>query len=177
MAVSKGNGGKKLTPKQQRFVEEYLVDLNAAAAARRAGYSAKTAKLIGFENLTKPHLVAIIEERKKALAQDAGITVAEVLRELRAVYRSRLTDFGTWGEGKLTLTESADLTDEQSAALSEIQQTKDGQIKVKLHAKGDALDKAMRYLGLYTPEAAGGSIVVNVLAAASVQPSQETDNV
>ena len=43
----------RLTDKQKRFVEEYLVDLNATEAAKRAGYSEKTAYSIGFENLKK----------------------------------------------------------------------------------------------------------------------------
>ena len=50
-----------LTAKQQTFVDEYLVDLNATQAAIRAGYSKKTAKEIGHENLTKPHIAAAIE--------------------------------------------------------------------------------------------------------------------
>ncbi|MFR7383035.1 MAG: terminase small subunit, partial [[Clostridium] leptum] len=44
----------KLTAKQQRFVDEYLIDLNATQAAIRAGYSEKTAFSIGTENLRKP---------------------------------------------------------------------------------------------------------------------------
>ncbi len=50
----------KLTPKQSRFVEEYLIDLNATQAAIRAGYSEKTARAIGAENLTKPNIVAAL---------------------------------------------------------------------------------------------------------------------
>jgi hypothetical protein len=45
-----------MTPKQARFVQEYLIDLNAAQAAIRAGYSAKTARVIGHENLTNPDI-------------------------------------------------------------------------------------------------------------------------
>lgn len=50
----------KLTPKQQRFVKEYTLDYNAAAAAARAGYSARSAEVIGFENLRKPSIAAAI---------------------------------------------------------------------------------------------------------------------
>ena len=46
----------KLTAKQERFVEEYLVDLNATRAAIRAGYSENTAAAVGCENLTKPNI-------------------------------------------------------------------------------------------------------------------------
>ena len=46
----------KLTAKQKKFVEEYLIDLNATQAAIRAGYSTESAKEIGCENLTKPNV-------------------------------------------------------------------------------------------------------------------------
>ena len=52
----------KLTPKQQRFVDEYLIDLNATQAAIRAGYSPKTAHSIGAENLIKPEVQKAIEQ-------------------------------------------------------------------------------------------------------------------
>ena len=56
----------KLNAKQQLFVEEYLVDLNATQAAIRAGYSKKTAKEMGYENLTKPHIAdAIVKAKDK----------------------------------------------------------------------------------------------------------------
>ena len=51
----------KLTPKQQRFVDEYLIDLNATQAAIRAGYSPKTAQQMGAENLSKPVIAEAIE--------------------------------------------------------------------------------------------------------------------
>ena len=52
-----------MTPKQQRFCDEYLIDLNATQAAIRAGYSKRTAQAIGAENLTKPLLKEYIEKR------------------------------------------------------------------------------------------------------------------
>lgn len=53
-----------LTDKQQRFVDEYLIDLNATQAAIRAGYSEKTAKEIGSENLTKPNIAKVTKKEK-----------------------------------------------------------------------------------------------------------------
>ena len=53
-----------LTPKQQRFVEEYLIDLNATQAAIRSGYSEKTARDIGCENLAKPNIAKAIKKLK-----------------------------------------------------------------------------------------------------------------
>ena len=73
-----------LTPKQAAFVREYLVDLNAAAAARRAGYSEKTARKIGQENLTKPDIAAAIEAAQSERAERLQLTADDVLKGLHA---------------------------------------------------------------------------------------------
>ena len=74
-----------LTPKQQRFVEEYLVDLNATQAAIRAGYSPDTARAIGCENLTKPDIAQAIAEAKRAVSERTEITQDWVLKNLKFV--------------------------------------------------------------------------------------------
>lgn len=71
-----------LTPKQQRFVEEYLIDLNATQAAIRAGYSEKTAKEIGSENLTKPNIAKAIQEAQESLSNKTQLTVDIVVQGL-----------------------------------------------------------------------------------------------
>lgn len=77
----------KLTAKQQAFIDEYLIDLNATQAAIRAGYSKKTANRIGTENMSKPVIKNAIEQRMKA-KEDARIAQQdEVLKYLTAVMR------------------------------------------------------------------------------------------
>ena len=77
----------KLTAKQQRFCDEYLIDLNATQAAIRAGYSEKTAAVIATENLRKPNITEYIEKRM-AEKEDALIAKQdEVLKYLTAVMR------------------------------------------------------------------------------------------
>ena len=71
-----------LTPKQQRFVEEYLIDLNATQAAIRAGYSEKTAKVIAAQNLSKLNVQEAIEEAQSKRAEQTQIDAAYVLRRL-----------------------------------------------------------------------------------------------
>ncbi|WP_321917802.1 terminase small subunit [Burkholderia cepacia] len=73
---------KKLTAKQQRFVDEYLVDLNASAAARRAGYSERTARAIGDENLTKPDIQAAIAAAMTARSERTKVTSDRVLQRM-----------------------------------------------------------------------------------------------
>lgn len=81
---------RKLTEKQERFIDYYIELGNATEAARRAGYSEKTAKQIGSENLTK--LDFFIKERLKEL-EDARIAKAEeVLKYLTSVMRGEETE-------------------------------------------------------------------------------------
>lgn len=72
-----------LTPKQQRFIDEYLIDLNATQAAIRAGYSQDTAKQIGHENLTKPDLAEAIALARQAQTERTQINADYVLQTVR----------------------------------------------------------------------------------------------
>ena len=71
-----------LTPKQAAFVREYLIDMNAAGAAVRAGYSEHTARMIGCENLGKPEIAEAIAEAQRERAERTQITADRVLAEL-----------------------------------------------------------------------------------------------
>lgn len=73
---------KKLTPKQERFVEEYLTDLNATQAAIRAGYSKKTAGWIGPQLIGKSHISDAISARRDALSKKINVTHERILTEM-----------------------------------------------------------------------------------------------
>ncbi len=75
----------KLTQKQQRFCEEYIVDLNATQAAIRAGYSKRTAKVIAYENLTKPYISDFIASLMKEISDKTGITVLNTVQFIKEV--------------------------------------------------------------------------------------------
>ncbi|NOV01358.1 terminase small subunit [Paenibacillus planticolens] len=82
----------KLTEKQKRFADFYLETGNATEAAIKAGYSKKTAKEVGYENLTKPHLKAYIEEK---IAEKDSQRIAkqdEVLEFLTNVLRGQVKE-------------------------------------------------------------------------------------
>ncbi len=74
-----------MTPKQQRFCEEYLIDLNATQAAIRSGYSKKTAASIGEENLRKPEIKAAIEKGMSKRAIRAELSADAVVNELKRI--------------------------------------------------------------------------------------------
>ncbi len=82
---------RKLTPKQERFVEEYLVDLNASAAARRAGYSEKTSDRIGPELLGKTCVREAIAAKKAERSERTGITADDVVQMIRRQYEINST--------------------------------------------------------------------------------------
>jgi len=79
----------KMTAKQQRFCDEYLIDLNATQAAIRAGYSGKTANRIGTENLSKPVIKAYLAERMSEKESELIADQDEVLRYLTSVMRGK----------------------------------------------------------------------------------------
>ena len=76
---------KGITAKQKKFVDEYLVDLNATQAAMRAGYSKKTAYSIGIENLKKPVIQEYIQKRQTEIQNQTDITRKEILSELKTI--------------------------------------------------------------------------------------------
>lgn len=157
-----------LTAKQQRFVDEYLIDLNATQAAIRAGYSEKTARSISNENMTKPDIQAAIEKGMQARSGRVEITQDMVLRELAKIGFSDIRKVVRWGETQvrmvdgeddgpedmvpyhgLALIDSTEIDDNTAGAIAEVSQGKEG-LKVKLHDKKGALVDIGRHLGMFS---------------------------
>ncbi len=88
-----------MTPKQKKFCDEYIKSGNAKQSAIKAGYSPKTAKSIGQENLTKPDLKAYIDERLKELSDHKILSAAEVLEYLSRVVAGKETEYVTTSKG------------------------------------------------------------------------------
>lgn len=81
-----------MSEKQKAFCDYYIETLNATEAARRAGYSAKTAKSMGCENLTKPNIKEYIDLRLKELEEHRVADATEVLQYLTRVLRGEERD-------------------------------------------------------------------------------------
>ena len=79
----------KLTAKQKRFCDEYLIDCNATQAAIRAGYSKKTAGATGYENLRKPQIKEYIDEQLKKIENSNVADAQEVMEYLTTVMRGQ----------------------------------------------------------------------------------------
>lgn len=83
---------KKLTIKQKKFADEYIISGNATEAAVKAGYSRKTARFIGNENLTKPNIKSYIAERMQELEDIAIAKQNEILKYLTSIMRGNETE-------------------------------------------------------------------------------------
>ena len=155
---------KGLTSKQTSFVQEYPIDLNAAAAARRAGYSAKTADRMGYENLRKPEIRDAISEAMRQRGVRTRVTADMVVEELARIGFSNMKCFASWGPDGGGLRSSGELKDEEAACVSEVVVNKTvatnkwGEItettnaKFKLHDKLGALNSLGKHLGMFDGE-------------------------
>lgn len=151
----KGGDVVALNQRQAAFVREYLVDLNATAAAIRAGYSEKTARAIGCENLTKPDIQAAIQEEMAKRAQRTEITADKVLKEFaKLAFFDPRNLFDDKGNPK-DITELDDDTAAALAGLDVVQEVDpDSGItsytkRYKLASKQAALDSLGRHLGMF----------------------------
>lgn len=80
----------KLTPKQKRFADEYIIVKNATLAAKNAGYSEKTAYSIGNENLKKPEIIKYINDKLKAFNDKQIMKVEEAIKVCSSIARGEI---------------------------------------------------------------------------------------
>lgn len=188
-----------LTPQQQRFVEEYLVDLNATQAAIRAGYSAETANQQGPRLLVNVGIGKAVADAMAQRSVRTRVTADRVLTELARIgladirsvvaWRANTAETGKEDEdgvpetrafNEVELIGSADIDHDAAAAVAEISQGKDGALKIKMHNKVAALQEIGRHLGIAQklehsgPDGAALVPVLNVsLSTSRREPSPE----
>jgi phage terminase small subunit len=169
----------KLTPKQEAFVREYLVDLNGTQAGIRAGYSEKSAPVIASQNLRKLNVLRAIEE---AFMELGGVTRARIVDELGAIAFSDIGDFVDWDNriehvaadrntrmdcsvqleagdkpadkvrvitNRVVLKPSHQLTREQRRVVAKVAQDRYGNVRMEMHDKLGALNSLARALGMF----------------------------
>jgi len=164
-------GERPLSFKQRRFVDEYLLDMNASAAAKRAGYSERSAPQIGSVFLRRPNVVAAIEARLADRRERMAVTTERVIRELARIAFSDIGRIVRWSGEEMIATPSELLSEDDRAAIAEIAVVKRrrGEVaaRVILHDKERALEALCRFLGLFGPR--GGleaGLIENPTAAA-----------
>ncbi len=142
----------KLTEKQRRFVEEYLIDLNATQAAIRAGYSVESARDIGCENLTKPNIQKVIAERMAERSKRTGVNQDRVVLELAKMAFVKMTDVVD-SEGAIKEDASGDdLSCIESIKYKKTDNEFGGSVEreVKIGSKLKALELLGKHLGMWS---------------------------
>lgn len=152
----------RLTEKQKRFVAEYLVDLNATAAAKRAGYSERTANEQGARLLANVSIQEALHSAIEQRSKRTEITQDRVLEELAAIGFSKATDYATVRGPIVEITPTDQLTEDQKKVVASIEQGNFG-IKLKLHDKVKALELLGKHLGMFDRVASADSIPTNNL--------------
>ncbi len=145
---------KELTPKQDKFVDEYLVDLNATQAAIRAGYSKRSANNIGPGNLLKPIIQEAIQKRRLKLQQKLHITQERVLEEEA---RLAFVDIESMFDDKGNLLPVNKIPEDARRAIAGVEVIEgvvkgETKFKYRLWDKGRALERISKHLGIYAPE-------------------------
>jgi len=149
-----------LTPKQLRFIDEYMVDLNATQAAIRAGYSAKTASDIGRQLVRKTPVAKAIAERQQVISERVGVTAERIVEELAKIGFANMLDYITIGSNGDPFVDLSKLSRDQASAIAEVtvEDFVDGRgedarvvrkIKFKLHDKRASLVDLGRHIGMF----------------------------
>lgn len=138
-----------MTQKQKRFIEEYLIDLNATQAAIRAGYSPDTAKAIGSENLTKPDIRAQIDRAMAERSKRTGVNAERVVQELAKIAFVNAAEV----IDPKTATVKEDALPEDTAAIQSVKVKTFGEDglerEIKMADKIKALELLGKHLGMF----------------------------
>jgi len=160
-----------LTDKQERFCQEYVIDLNGTQAAIRAGYSENTAESQASRLLTKAKVVAYIEQLNAKMSERLEISAERVLKELARIGFSDLRKCLT-SEGHLV--DPHDWDDDTAAAIASLEVVTSSRAgegdsreverthKIKAWDKGAALERLGRHLGIFQPDAATPNVHVHI---------------
>lgn len=142
----------KLTDKQDLFCREYIIDLNATKAAIRAGYSEKTAKEIGSQNLTKLNIQDRIAQLRKKTLEKLDISHERIAKEYAKIAFSDLSDCVD-NEGNIKNINKIENSAAVSSLITDEYTTVSGashiKTKITLHSKRDGLDGLAKHTGFY----------------------------
>lgn len=142
-----------MTKKQKRFVEEYLVDLNATQAAIRAGYSPQTARDIGCENLTKPNIQNAIATAMAERSRRTGINQDRVIQEIAKLAFLNPVDVIDMDEATIKGEANRDDTACIASVKVKVIPGEDGNIterEIKTYDKLKALELLGKHLGMFS---------------------------
>lgn len=163
----------RLTEKQKRFAAEYLIDLNATAAAKRAGYSEKTAYSMGQRLLKNVEVQTAIQKRQAKLQSKLEITQETVLQELAAIAFANGADFAqVTATGSVKVAPTKELPKEKLPAIAAIKENQYG-VEIKMHDKVRALELLGKHLGVFATGGTAAAVEENNIFEVIEQSTRE----
>lgn len=141
---------ERLNDKERRFAEEYIIDLDRARAVKAAGYSHENPNSYAYELLQRPHIAEYIQYLKAEQSQRTRITADRVLNELaRMAFLDPSKIVSIDEGGKVVITPTEMLSEDDRRCVAEIAETKDG-IRIKMTDKRGALELLGKHLKIFT---------------------------
>lgn len=140
-----------MTPRQQFFVLEYLIDLNATGAAIRAGYSPRSAQTQSAMLLRRPEIASAIREAMADRARRIGITRQRVLDEYTRIAFADMRLLADWGPKKIAFKGAAEISEDTAAAIAfiaDLTGQRGRRLTFKTFDKRKALECLARILGM-----------------------------
>ena len=154
---------KKITARISRFLDFYIKTDNATQSYSDAGFNGKWPGESARDLLKKPHVLEELEKRRAKIAEEIGVTPADVIREHARIAFANSKDFFEWAEQEVELIPNSgvfkkvsrilikppsDITYEKAAAISGIKETAQGGLEFKFHDKQKSLDFLGSYFGI-----------------------------
>lgn len=168
---TKNKGKNELNQKQKRFVEEYLIDLNATQAAIRAGYSKKRASEYGYQLLQKTTVFDVIQFEMAKRSKRTMVDADRVVKELLIIAFSNIKAYVDFGSQGAKLKDLSEISDESARAIKHVKQsfTSDngGSVNIKMHNKLLALDMLAKHLGMYQDKGDKGKLLKDMSTQSS----------
>lgn len=179
-----------LNAKQERFVAEYLIDLNQTQAAIRAGYSPRSAEVQGSRLLSNANIKQAVSEAQAKRSKRTELTQDRVVNELARLGFYDIRKAVRWGENPggtegenadpnglniypVSLVASENVDDDTAAAITEVSLTAQG-VKLKMADKRAALESLLKHLGGLPDNDAAPALNINITTAAPVKDVRVT---
>lgn len=142
--------------RQELFVKEFGKDLNAAAAARRAGYAAHSSDRMGYALLRIPEIRDAVQENLRMAMAQCEVTAERVIREIAIVAFANISDVASWSQDGLEFKPKEDLPRDVTATIKRARSTSSAteagvtiRNEIEMHDKLRALEMLGRYLSLF----------------------------
>ena len=147
----------ELSLRHRRFIDEYIIDLNGAHAARRAGFTGKNPANTACWLLQQPNIQRELRKRIAERAARTRITADRVLKEYARIAFADIRSYTEWNSKGMKLRDANELSADDTAAIAELSSSggNSPRTRIKLHDKKRALKSIARHLGLFSTRHAG----------------------